>query len=240
MGPAVVIAAWWTMSRWSPVTASVVPSPPSVLAALAGQLVSGALLEHVASSLGRSFLGYVTAAVVGVPLGVLMGVSPIARAVLGPPVELLRPVSSIAWIPLAILWFGIGLTSVAFVTFIVCVFIVLLNTMSGAMTTDRDLLNVARTLGAGRRLVLQKVVVPSALPAILLGLRVALAGAWGGVVVTEMIASQNGIGYMIHHAQITFQPGLVVGGMFVIGAVGYALNRLFLTVEQRLVPYTRA
>jgi ABC-type nitrate/sulfonate/bicarbonate transport system permease component len=169
-----------------------------------------------------------------------MGVSPAARAVLGAPVELLRPVSSIAWIPLAILWFGIGIASVAFVTFIVCVFIVLLNTLAGALGVDPDLLKAARTLGAGRWLLFRKVVVPSALPGILLGLRVALAGAWGGVVVTEMIASQNGVGYMIHHAQITFQPALVIGGMLVIGAVGYGLNRAFLAAERRLLVHGHA
>ena len=235
-----MVAVWWLMSVSSTVASSVIPSPPSVLGALAGQLATGVLVEHVVASLGRSVLGYLAAAAVGVPVGLLMGVSPTARGVLAAPVELLRPVSSIAWIPLAILWFGIGVSSVAFVTFIVCVFLVLLNTLAGALSVDGDLLKAARTLGAGRRVLFQKVVVPSALPGILLGLRVALAGAWGGVVVTEMIASQNGIGYMIHHAQITFQPGLVIGGMLVIGLVGYGLNRAFLVLEQRLLPYARA
>jgi ABC-type nitrate/sulfonate/bicarbonate transport system permease component len=89
-------------------------------------------------------------------------------------------------------------------------------------------------------MVLTKVVLPSSLPAILLGMRVALAGAWGGVIVAEMIASQRGIGYLIHHAQMTFQPALVIGSMLVIGVVGYLLNRGFLVVERRLLPYARA
>ena len=236
IGPAVVVLAWLAASASSRVAASVLPPPHTVLGALAGEVASGALLGHVASSLGRSLLGYLAAAAVGVPLGLAMGVSARVRSFLTAPVELLRPVSSIAWIPLAILWFGIGLGSVVFVTFIVCVFIVLLNTVAGVLTVDPDLVKAGRVLGAGRRLIFQKVVVPSALPGILLGLRVALAGAWGGVVVTEMIASQNGVGYMIHHAQTTFRPALVIGGMFVIGVVGYLLNRVFLLVERRLTP----
>src|SRR5262249_21608156 len=138
---------------------------------------------------------------------------------------------------LAILWFGIGLGSVVFVTFIVCVFIVLLNTLAGVLGVDTAMVKAARTLGAGRWAVFAKVVVPSALPGILLGLRVALSGAWGGVLIAEMIASQTGVGYMMHHAQMTFQPALVIGGMFVVGVVGYALNRSFLIVERRLIPY---
>jgi ABC-type nitrate/sulfonate/bicarbonate transport system permease component len=240
LGPVAVLGGWFAMSSSSDLAASVVPPPQTVVVALGSLLASGALIDHVASSLGRSALGYLVAAVIGIPLGLIMGTSRVARGLLTTPVELLRPVSSIAWIPLAILWFGIGLTSVVFVTFIVCVFIIVLNTLGGVMDVEPDIIKAARTLGAGRRLVFHKVVVPSALPGILLGLRVALSGAWGGVIVAEMIASQNGIGYMIHHAQMTFQPSLVIGGMLVIGAVGYLLNRAFVAVERRLVPYARA
>src|SRR5262249_28546786 len=232
----IVLIAWFVMSSASTVAASVVPPPQDVLLALWTQLRSGALVIDLLSSLGRASLGYVVSAVIGVPLGLAMGTHPVVRGLLSAPVELLRPVSSIAWIPLAILWFGIGLTSVVFVTFIVCVFIILLNTLAGVMDVEPDMIKAARTLGAGRRLIFQKVVLPSALPGILLGLRVALSGAWGGVIVAEMIASQTGIGYMMHHAQMTFRPRLVIGGMFV-GAVGYLLNRVFVSVERRLVPY---
>ena len=225
------------MSSTSEVAASVVPAPQKVLGALWARLQSGALVTDLLSSLGRAGLGYAVSAAIGIPLGLAMGTNPVLRALLSAPVELLRPVSSVAWIPLAILWFGIGLTSVVFVTFIVCIFIILLNTLAAVMEVEPDMIKAARTLGAGRRLIFQKVVLPSALPGILLGLRVALSGAWGGVIVAEMIASQTGIGYMMHHAQMTFQPHLVIGGMLVVGAVGYLLNRAFVTVERRLVPY---
>jgi ABC-type nitrate/sulfonate/bicarbonate transport system permease component len=237
LGPTLITVGWFAMSSSSELAASVVPPPHKVLTALGVQLASGALIVNVTHSLGRAALGYAVSAILGITLGLAMGTHPIIRGLLSTPVELLRPVSSIAWIPLAILWFGIGLPSVVFVTFIVCIFIVLLNTLSAVMDVDTDMIKAARTLGAGRRLVFKKVIVPSALPGMLLGLRVALSGAWGGVLVAEMIASQTGVGYMMHHAQMTFQPALVIGGMFIVGVVGYALNRLFLIIERRLVPY---
>ena len=189
----------------------------------------------VAASLSRALLGILAASVVAVPIGLAMGSSPLILRLLTAPVELLRPVSAVAWIPLAILWFGIGLKSVVFVIFIGCVFFILLNTIAGVRDVDPALVKAAQTLGAGRPTIFFKVILPAALPSILLGMRVALAGAWGGVIVAEMIASQEGVGYMIHWAQTTFRPELVIGGMLVIGAVGFALNRLFVTVERLLL-----
>jgi ABC-type nitrate/sulfonate/bicarbonate transport system permease component len=202
---------------------------------LATRALDGTLAVDVAASLWRAALGIGTATAIAVPLGLVMGTVPLLRRVLMGPVELLRPVSAIAWIPLAILWFGIGLNSVVFVIFIGCVFIILLNTLAAVREVDPDLVKAARTLGADRRTIFRKVVIPAALPGILLGIRVALAGAWGGVIVAEMIASQEGIGHMIHWGQTTFRPDLVIGGMVVIGVIGYALNRLFVAAERQLL-----
>jgi ABC-type nitrate/sulfonate/bicarbonate transport system permease component len=124
------------MSSTSKLAASVVPPPQNVLLALWAQLQSGALIIDLSSSLGRANLGYAVSALIGIPLGLAMGTNPTLRGLLSAPVELLGPVSSIAWIPLAILWFGIGLTSVVFVTFIVCIFIILLNTLAAVMVVE--------------------------------------------------------------------------------------------------------
>lgn len=236
-GPLLVLAAWFAASSLSEVVASVMPSPLAVVSALLREAWSGALITHIGASLGRAALGYAAAAVVGISLGFAMGIHQQVRALLSGPVELLRPVSSIAWIPLAILWFGIGIGSAVFVVFIICVFTVLLSTIAGVLDVDEDVRRAALTLGAKRRLIFFKITIPSALPKILLGLRVALSGAWGGVLVAEMIAARSGVGHMMHHAQMTFNPSLVIGGMVVIGLVGYLLNAAFLRVERRLVPY---
>jgi ABC-type nitrate/sulfonate/bicarbonate transport system permease component len=235
LAPLAILLIWAVGSSASQLVASVIPPPQSVLAALLGRARDGALLIDLTASLWRAALGLALAAMVAVPLGLLMGTVPLLRGLLLGPVELLRPVSAIAWIPLAILWFGIGLKSVVFVIFIGCVFIVLLNTLYAVGDIDPDLVKAARTLGADRWSVFRKVVLPASMPGILLGLRVALAGAWGGVIVAEMIASQEGIGHMIHWGQTTFRPDLVIGGMLVIGVVGYGLNRFFVAGERRLL-----
>ena len=206
--------------------ASVIPPPQSVVAALMARAGEGLLLVDIGASLSRALLGITAATVIAVPLGLAMGASPPLRRLLTAPVELLRPISAVAWIPLAILWFGIGIASVVFVIFIGCVFIILLNTLAAVTEIDPVLVQAARTLGAGRPAIFLKVIVPATLPGVLLGIRVALAGAWGGVIVAEMIASQEGVGHMIHWGQTTFRPDLVIGGMVVIGVLGFALNRL--------------
>jgi NitT/TauT family transport system permease protein len=234
-GPLFVLVLWLVGSTASPLVASVIPPPQSVLAALVDRLSDGALGRDVAASLWRAVLGIAAAALVAVPLGLAMGTIPVLRRLLMGPVELLRPISAIAWIPLAILWFGIGVKSVVFVIFVGCVFIVLINTLAAVGDVDSDLVKAARTLGADRATIFRKVVIPAALPGILLGIRVALAGAWGGVIVAEMIAAQEGVGHMIHWGQTTFRPDLVIGGMVLIGLIGYALNRLFVAAERRLL-----
>jgi sulfonate transport system permease protein len=115
------------------------------------------------------------------------------------------------------------------------VFIILLNTLAAAMRVEPDLVKAALTLGAGRRAVFWKVVIPSALPGILLGLRIALSGAWGGVLIAELIAAREGLGFMIGRAEASFHPELVIGGMVVIGVVGYLLNALFLLLQRRYI-----
>jgi len=234
-GPLLLLALWTAASTSSPLVASVIPPPQAVVAALLQRLRDGALATDVAASLARAVLGMAAAVLVAVPIGVVMGTAPVLRRLLLGPVELLRPISAIAWIPLAILWFGIGLGSVVFVIFIGCVFIVLINTLAAVKEVDPDLVKAARTLGAGRAAIFRKVIIPAALPGILLGIRVALAAAWGGVIVAEMIAAQEGLGYLIHWGQTTFRPELVIGGMVLIGVVGYGLNRLFVNIERRLL-----
>lgn len=232
--PIVLLIIWTVASASSPSIAAALPSPLDVFAALQEQLLSGKLIGHVSASLGRAAAGFFAAAFVGIALGLIMSQSRVLLEILSGPVELLRPISSIAWIPLAILWFGIGFRSVVFVILISCIFIIVLNTLAAASNVDRDLVKSALTLGANRRQIFSKVVLPNAVPGIMLGLRIAMTGAWGGVLVAEMIATQQGLGYMIVRAQASFRPDLVIGGMLVVGIVGYLLNMLFLILQRRI------
>jgi len=233
--PVLLLAIWSAVSLSSPNIASVLPPPYRVLASLWHEAVAGPLFLHIGASLLRALGGFALAGSIGVALGLLMSQSRVVQYLLAGPVELLRPISSIAWIPLAILWFGLGYQSVVFVIAISCIFIVLINTLAAALRIDPDLIKAGLTLGAGRWTLFRKVIVPNSLPGILLGLRIAMSGAWGGVLVAEMIATRQGLGYMILRAQAAFRPDLVIGGMLVVGVVGYLLNMLFLQLQRRVI-----
>ena len=232
--PAAFLLAWALASASSEQIAAVLPGPVTVLVTLAGLAATGELFGHVAASLQRAFAGFAVAGALGIGLGLAMSQSRFLNELFNGPVELLRPISSIAWIPLAILWFGIGFRSVVFVIVVSCVFIILLNTVAAARTVREDLLDAARTLGASPTQLFTKVTLPSALPGIMLGLRIAMTGAWGGVLIAEMIATREGLGYMIVRAQASFRPDIVIGGMVAVGLVGYVLNRLFLVLQRRI------
>ena len=232
--PVAFLIAWWAAATASPGIASVLPAPHRVFDALFQEAASGALGAHVLASLERAVGGFAIAGLLGVGLGLAMAQFRLLRQLLAGPVELLRPISSIAWIPLAILWFGLGYKSVVFVIAISCLFIILLNTLAAATRVDEDLIKAALTLGASRWVLFRGVVVPSALPGMLLGLRIAMQGAWGGVLVAEMIATQQGLGYMMARAQASFKPELVIGGMVLVGLVGYLLNALFLWLQGKV------
>jgi ABC-type nitrate/sulfonate/bicarbonate transport system permease component len=233
--PALLLLVWSAASVSAPGIASVLPPPHQVLASLWHETITGPLLLDAAVSLLRALGGFLVSGGIGVGVGLLMSQSRVIRHLLSGPVELLRPISSIAWIPLAILWFGLGYQSVVFVIAISCVFIVLINTLAAASQIDPDLVKAALTLGTNRWTLFRKVVVPNALPGILLGLRIALSAAWGGVLVAEMIATQQGLGYMVLRAQAAFRPDLVIGGLLVVGLVGYLLNVIFVRIQRRLL-----
>lgn len=232
--PMLVLIIWWSVSVSSPEIASVLPTPDRVLGALFKDAVHGDLLGHILASLERAFGGFAIAAILGVGLGLVMSQFQLMRQLLAGPVEMLRPISAIAWIPLAILWFGLGYQSVVFVIAISCLFIVVLNTLAAAMRIDPDLTKAALTLGANRWVMFSRVVVPSALPGTLLGLRIAMQGAWGGVLVAEMIATRQGLGYMMARAQASFNAELLIGSMVIVGVIGYLLNSLFQWFQRRV------
>ena len=178
--------------------------------------------------------GLVLAFLAAVPLGVLAASRAGVRAYLNPVLELLRPVPPIAWIPLAILWFGIkGNGASAFITFIAAFFPLFLHTFSGVRHIEQIHLNAARALGAGRRMLLLDVALPSALPYIVTGLRVSLGFAWMSVIAAELVSSSSGLGYMIEMNRSMLNIPAVICGMITIGAAGYLMNEAIVRVERR-------
>ncbi len=211
-------------------------SPPSaVITTLIGLLVSGDMPTHILYSLYRALGGFALAALIAIPLGIAMGWSKKADDLASPLIELFRPLPVVALIPVAILWLGIGNTSkIALIAF-ACFFPILLNTISGVRDVDVTLVKVARSMGAGNREVLRRVMFPGALPSILVGLRISLAVSLIVLVVMEMIGSAHGVGYFIYTSKLTFRTEEMYAGILAIGLIGYTLNEIMMIITRRLL-----
>lgn len=194
---------------------------------------------HVLASLSRVLLGFGAAAAVAVPLGVLMGWSRKLDALLDPLVEAVRPVPPLAWLPLAVTWFGIGNASAAFLIFLGALFPILLNTVAGVRSVEPRLIEAARTLGAGRGTVLLRVLSPGALPSVTTGLRIGMGIAWMTVIAAELtgVKSGYGLGYLIMSARDVARMDYVVAGIVVIGLIGFLLDRIIRYAEGRALSW---
>jgi ABC-type nitrate/sulfonate/bicarbonate transport system permease component len=240
--PVVTVACWQLASSAGLIPAYKLPSPAAVLGGLAdlarvGMPPGHPLHRHVWHSLERVLAGYGAALALGVPLGLVMGWSRAFRGVVDPLVEIVRPIPPLAWIPLAILWFGIGLKSAAFIIFLGSFFPILLNTVNGVLAIDRVHLEAARTLGAGRRFIFLHVLVPGSVPSILTGMRIAVGIGWMTLVAAEFTGVREGygLGYMIMTARDIQRPDEILAGMLVIGLIGLGIDAALQALERRLI-----
>lgn len=234
VGAAVVIVLVWSALSALLANATLLPTPQAVLATLAGLVGSGQIFAHAGTSVGRIVLSWAVAAAVAIPLGIVMGRSERLERVLRPAVELFRPISPIAWIPLAILWFGIGLSGKVFIIFIGSFFPVLLNTITGIKDVPPILVTAAKTFGCSRLQITTRVCIPAALPTIATGLRIAFGTAWMTIIAAEMVASKSGLGHMIIDGMEILRSDVVIVGMVVIGVLGFGFDALFRRIEARL------
>ena len=235
----VLVAVWKAVTMLSPSSAYVLPTPTEFGTRVVELLLSGELARHVVASLQRVVIAFFLALMSAVPLGVLLGSAPRLFRVAEPLIEILRPISPIAWIPLAILWFGIGEASKVFIIWLLAFFFILLNTIAGVAQIDPRLIDVARTLGASRTFLWRAVTLPAALPSVMTGLRLGLAASVGSVLIAEIIAADAGVGFMMERARVVIDPAPVLVGMITIGTLGYLANSLLVAVERHLTPSPR-
>lgn len=233
---ALFAAAWWALYAWN-ANPLQLPSPLKVAEAVWGLVNSGELLQHAAISSARLGLALVVAVLLAVPLGFAMGLSHTLEAYVDPLVELLRPISGIAWIPLGLFIFGIGDTLPVFIMVYVAFFPLLLNTIAGVRQVDRKLVAAARTMGVGRGAMLRHVIVPAALPTVMVGLRLAFAGAWAAIVAAELIGAPSGLGFAIEWYRQLLMTPKVFAFIVVIGVVGYLCDLALRTLQRRLTPW---
>jgi len=220
---ALLVGVWWTAVA---VSGSVIfPSPWRVVTGAAELLVDGVLAQHVGASLFRVGTGFALAVTLAVPLGLWMGWVPGAFATLNPLFQILRPISPIAWIPIAILWFGVGDASPIYLIFISSLFPMVVQTTSGVHAIERRYLRAAENFGVSRATLFRRVVIPAVLPQILVGMRIGLGVAWLVVVAAEMIALRSGLGYLIIDSRNAGNRyDLVIAGMILIGLIGLLLD----------------
>ena len=228
---AALLVLWEVSSARGWVSSLSWPRMSAVLATLWDLAFSGELLKELAPSMWRMAAGYFIGVGLGVLVGLLMGASRLVYYVLEPLTEILRPIPSPAYVPIAILFLGIDdemkIFMIAFSTF----FPVLLNTYSGVRSVDPVQLQTARTFGVKGSKLLWQIVLPSAAPYIFTGMRVSLAIALIVMVISEMVAASNGIGYFVLAAQRGFQIREMFAGVVTLAVIGYTLNRIFLAIE---------
>jgi NitT/TauT family transport system permease protein len=228
---AFLVAAWWAAVVE---TRSVIfPTPLQVVTATLDLVQQGTLWDHIGASLFRVGTGFLLAVLVGVPLGLWMGWVKGAFTTLNPLVQILRPISPIAWIPLAILWFGVGDLSPIFLIFLSSVFPTIVQTADGVHTIDRKYIWAAENFGVSRTKLFLQVVIPAVLPQIIVGMRVSLGVAWLVVVAAEMIALRSGLGYLIIDSRNAGNRyDLVVAGMVIIGITGLLLDGMMRRLQR--------
>lgn len=217
-----------------------VPAPIEAAWAALALMRSPTLWPHLGASLTRVLMGFLTALAVGIGLGVAIGRFRLAADLLLPPLEILRPIPAVAWIPLAILMFPSSELSMAFITFTGALFPILLSTMHGVEAVNPRLVASARSLGAGRAAILREVILPGATPSIVTGAAIGMGTAWFCLVTAEMISGQYGIGYFTWESYTLQNYDDIVVGMLLIGLLGMGSSLIVRRIGALLTPWTAA
>lgn len=234
---AVFAAMWWAIYYWNGNPLQL-PSPAAVLEAAWELMADGELFDHALISTTRLLIALGISIGLAVPLGFWMGRSRRVEGFVDPLVELLRPISGIAWLPLALFIFGVGNTLPVFIMVYVGFFPILLNTVAGVRQVDAKLLAASSTMGISRRAILRHVLVPSALPAVMVGVRLAFAASWAAIVAAELIGSPSGLGFAIEWYRQLLMTPKVFAFILVIGVVGYLCDLGLRKLQRLLTPWS--
>lgn len=219
-----VFVSLWQLAagRYTP---EQLPAPTDVLKAIRELSDNGVLWGHIGISLVRFASAYLLAVVIAIPLGLFLGRFIRCHAAIDPLIQVLRPISPIAWFPLAVLWFGIGNAPAIFIIFLAAFYPVLLTTISAVRAVPAVYLKVATNFGAGAWMTFLRVIVPAAFPGIMVGLHIAVGTAWIHLVAGEMLGAQSGLGFMIVDARNFLRTDQILAGMLLVGILGLVIYR---------------
>ncbi len=233
---AVFFAIWQMVVSFELVNTRFLESPVTVIKTILSKITvkkpdGGYLLQHILESAKVVWLGFLTGAIIGVPLGLFMGWYKLCDRFIRPLFEVVRPIPSLAWIPIVLLFLGIGVNARAAIIFFGSFVGIVLNTYTGIRSTNPVLINVSKTCGASNFKTFWKIGIPSALPMIFAGFKTAMGAAWGTVVAAEMLAASKGLGYMIQMGRMFGEVELIMAGILVIGICGFFSSWLIGLVE---------
>lgn len=232
-----ILAIWSLLSYLEVVNPVFLPTPVEVLSAFAASLVDSAFWVDVGISVFRVFMGFLLACVLGIPLGILAGTFKIAESVVLPTSEFIRYMPAAAFIPLIMVWAGIGETAKILVIFIGCFFQLVLMVTDDTSRVNKDLLSASYTLGANRLQVITRVILPALMPKLMTTMRLIMGWAWTYLVVAELVAANSGLGYSIMKAQRFLNTEQIFVGILVIGLLGLIIDRAFAYLNKKLFPW---
>lgn len=233
-----VIVLWEIVVNVGIIDARFLSPPSKVIQTFLELIINFEIFKHSFYSIFRVVIAFFISSVLGVTLGVLVGWSKTIKSLVQPLLEIIRPIPPLAWIPIAILWFGLGLKASVFIIFIGGFFPIFLNTVRGVENVDKKYIESAKLLGADSKNILTKVVIPSALPYIFTGLIIGLGISWMCLVAAEMFGESTGLGYFILESRSLMRPDKIIVGMLAIGLIGIILTYFFKQIERRVVKWT--
>lgn len=219
-----ILIIWEVLSRVSGWSMHIFPDPITVVESLGEMVINGTLLRHTVASLYRVTVGFYLAMILGIPLGMILGRLQVAQSLVNPLVQFLRPISPLAWIPLAMLWFGIGDRPAIFLIFLSSFFPLVVATTAAVYNINPTFFQVAANFNFSRVELVTRIIIPAIVPEIVIALRITVTIAWLVVVAAEMIAVQSGLGYLILDARNALRMDYVMDGMIVIGLIGLLLD----------------
>src|ERR1700682_6037389 len=246
--PVLILVGWEVFSRSGILPPALLPAPTRVLAAWADwvfaidgntQTYSGLWISDAMASAARVFTGFALAAILGVSLGMAIGWSRRFEQLIEPTLQLLRPIPTVSWIPLAIIWFGIADKPAIFLVFLGSFFPVLLNTIHGVKSCARNLIRAGAMVGGDQRQLLRDVVGPAALPSIFAGLRIGIGSAWMLTVTAELVAVKSGLGYVLWDSYYFLRYDLVLAAMASIGLLGFLSDLAIRALMARVLHWQR-
>jgi taurine transport system permease protein len=237
----VLFVLWFAITNLGLIKPLFLPSPQAVWQQFHEYLTGAAndkpLWQHFAASMLRVFSAFLLACLTAIPVGIAMGMSRVARGIFDPPIEFYRPLPPLAYLPLIIIWFGIDEMPKVLLIYLACFAPLALAARSGMKSAAQEQINAAYSMGASYGQVIRHVILPSALPEILVGMRIAIGFGWTTLVAAEMVAANVGLGQMVLNASNFLRTDIVVMGIIVIGVVAYLFDMLMRWVERKLVPW---